>query len=123
MDKEQLVAMGLTNEQVDKVIKAHKKDLDGKYVPKERFNAVNEQVKTANQTIEDRDNQIEKLKAFEGTNEELQKEITKLQGENATEKKKHQEMVEVAIKRARHVALIPYIVDRKEVITNPFEGL
>ncbi|EDP8262205.1 30S ribosomal protein S18, partial [Campylobacter jejuni] len=32
-------------------------------------------------------------------------------------------MVEVAIKRARHVALIPYIVDRKEVINNPFEGL
>ena len=37
--------------------------------------------------------------------------------------KKYQEMVEVAIKRARHVALIPYIVDRKEVINNPFEGL
>ena len=37
--------------------------------------------------------------------------------------KKYQEMVEVAIKRARHVALIPYIVDRKHVVTNPFEGL
>ena len=38
-------------------------------------------------------------------------------------RKKHQEMVEKAIKRARHVALIPYIVDRKNVVTNPFEGL
>lgn len=37
--------------------------------------------------------------------------------------KKYQEMVELAIKRARHVALIPYIVDRKNVINNPFEGL
>ena len=37
--------------------------------------------------------------------------------------KKHQEMVEKAIKRARHVALIPYIVDRNNVVTNPFEGL
>ena len=27
--------------------------------------------------------------------------------------KKHQEMVEKAIKRARHVALIPYIVERE----------
>jgi exopolyphosphatase/guanosine-5'-triphosphate,3'-diphosphate pyrophosphatase len=27
------------------------------------------------------------------------------------------------IKRARHVALIPYIVDRNNVVTNPFEGL
>ena len=37
--------------------------------------------------------------------------------------KKHQEMVELAIKRARAVALIPYVCDRKDVITNPFEGL
>ncbi|MDO5045946.1 30S ribosomal protein S18 [Campylobacter sp.] len=37
--------------------------------------------------------------------------------------KKHQEMVEKAIKRARHAAFIPYIVDRDNVVTNPFEGL
>ena len=35
--------------------------------------------------------------------------------------KKHQDMVEEAIKRARQVAFIPYIVDRKRVIENPFE--
>ena len=35
--------------------------------------------------------------------------------------KKHQEMVTGAIKRARQVALIPYIVDRKRVVANPFE--
>ena len=37
--------------------------------------------------------------------------------------KKYQEMVEKAIKRARHAALIPYIVDRDNVVTNPFEGM
>ena len=37
--------------------------------------------------------------------------------------KKHQEMVELAIKRARHAALIPYIIDTKNVVTNPFEYL
>ena len=37
--------------------------------------------------------------------------------------KKYQEMVERAIKRARQAALIPYIVDRSEVVTNPFEGM
>ena len=37
--------------------------------------------------------------------------------------KRHQEMVTIAIKRARHTALIPYIVDRKNVVANPFEGL
>ena len=37
--------------------------------------------------------------------------------------KKYQEMVEKAIKRARQAALIPYIVDRKDVVVNPFENL
>lgn len=37
--------------------------------------------------------------------------------------KKHQEMAEMAIKRARHTGLIPYIIDRKSVVTNPFEYL
>ena len=37
--------------------------------------------------------------------------------------KKYQEMVERAIKRARQAALIPYIVDRNEVVTNPFAGM
>lgn len=82
MDKEELIAMGLTEEQASKVVKAHKKELDGNYVPKERFNDVNEKLKTANQTITDRDSQIENLKKFEGTNEELQQKITDLQSEN-----------------------------------------
>jgi len=30
--------------------------------------------------------------------------------------KKHQEMIEKSIKRARHIALVPYIVDRRDVI-------
>ena len=38
-------------------------------------------------------------------------------------RKKYQEMVEKAIKRARQAALIPYIVDRDNVVTNPFEGM
>ncbi len=37
--------------------------------------------------------------------------------------KKHQEMVEKAIKRARQVAFIPYIVDRKNVVSSPFDIL
>ena len=36
--------------------------------------------------------------------------------------KKAQEMVAKSIKRARHIALIPYIVDRKTVVTNPFDN-
>jgi small subunit ribosomal protein S18 len=35
--------------------------------------------------------------------------------------KRHQELVTIAIKRARQTALIPYIVDRKNVVENPFD--
>ena len=37
--------------------------------------------------------------------------------------KRHQEMVEKAIKRARAAALVPYIVDHKRVVPNPFEEI
>ncbi|BDY12275.1 30S ribosomal protein S18 [Hydrogenimonas cancrithermarum] len=37
--------------------------------------------------------------------------------------KRHQEMVEKAIKRARAAALVPYVVDHKRVIPNPFEEI
>ena len=33
------------------------------------------------------------------------------------------ELVTAAIKRARQTALIPYIVDRKNVVENPFENV
>ena len=36
---------------------------------------------------------------------------------------KYQEMLEQAIKRARHVALIPYVINGDEVVVNPFENL
>lgn len=37
--------------------------------------------------------------------------------------KRHQELVTIAIKRARQTALIPYIVDRKNVVDAPFEAI
>jgi len=37
--------------------------------------------------------------------------------------KRHQDMISVVIKRARAVALVPYTVTRKKVVTAPFENL
>ena len=37
--------------------------------------------------------------------------------------KRHQEMVTIAIKRARAAAIIPYTVTRKAVVNNPFENI
>ena len=37
--------------------------------------------------------------------------------------KKHQDMVTNAIKRARQIALVPYVVNRHKVVENPFEAI
>ena len=37
--------------------------------------------------------------------------------------KKHQEALSNAVKRARATALIPYIVDRKNVVESPFDKI
>ena len=37
--------------------------------------------------------------------------------------KRHQDMVSTVIKRARAAALVPYTIDRKKVVANPFENL
>jgi small subunit ribosomal protein S18 len=37
--------------------------------------------------------------------------------------KKYQDMVEIAVKRSRHMAFVPYVVTRKNVVENPFEDI
>lgn len=98
MTKDELIAMGLSNEQADSVLKSHKKELEGDYIPKNRFDEVNEKLKTANQTITSRDEQIENLKKFEGTNTELQQTITTLQQQNKEDREKHQEELDAIMK-------------------------
>ena len=77
MKKEILIAMGLTEEQADKVLEGFKG-----YVPKIRFDEVNEAKKTAEAQLAERDKQLEALKKQSGDAEALKAEIEKLQGEN-----------------------------------------
>lgn len=53
---------------------------EGAYVAKEKFDAVNEQLKAAQGTITERDGQLKTLQDMKP--EEMQAEITRLQGEN-----------------------------------------
>ncbi len=85
MKKEDLIAMGLTEEQAKKVMDS----LDGNFVTKARFNEVNEENKTLKQSVADRDKQLEDLKKSSGDNAELKKQIETLQQQNADQKKAH----------------------------------
>lgn len=102
MNKEDLIAMGLTEEQAKKVMDS----LDGNYVTKTRFNEVNEENKTLKKSVSDRDKQLEGLKKSSGDNEELKKQIETLQQENANQKKAHEaEMTQLRLDNAIDAAL------------------
>lgn len=79
MKKEKLIELGLDEETAKKVEKESETEL-ADYVPRAQFDIVVKERDTANETIKERDGQLEKLK---GVNvEELQNQITNLQNEN-----------------------------------------
>lgn len=86
MKKEDLIAIGLTEEQAKKVLES----LDGNFVTKTRFNEVNEENKALKQSVADRDKQLEDLKKSGGDNAELKKQIEALQQQNSEQKKAHE---------------------------------
>ncbi len=85
MNKEDLIAMGLTEEQAKKVMDS----LDGNFVTKARFNEINEENKTLKKSVSDRDKQLEDLKKSSGDNAALQQQISDLQKQNADQQKAH----------------------------------
>lgn len=73
MNKEQLIALGLTEEQVKAVTEGY-----GIMIPKARFDEKNAELKTAQDLVAERDSQIKDLGKKAGDNEELKKQITDL---------------------------------------------
>lgn len=81
MKKEELVKLGLTEEDAEKVAKASEEELKG-FVPKARFDEVNEAKKHAEESVKERDKQIEGLKSSAGDAEKLKQQIEQLQKDN-----------------------------------------
>lgn len=85
MNKEKLLALGLSEEQVNKVL-----EVFGGYVPKERFDEVNEAKKKALETINERDKQLDDLNKSKGDLDVLKSEIAKLQETNSLAKEQYE---------------------------------
>lgn len=77
MSKKELMALGLTEEQAAKVM-----ELAGNYIPKVRFDELSESKKQLENTVKERDAQLEALKGTAGSVDELKAQITKLQDDN-----------------------------------------
>lgn len=105
MTKEEFIALGLTEEQATKAAAASAEELKG-FIPKARFDELNESKKKAEKDVADRDKQIEELGKTAGLSEELKKQIETLQAENKTAKEKYEsELKELTLTNAIKTAL------------------
>lgn len=85
MKREFLEGLGLEKEVIDKIMAENGNDINK---AKSDYDEMKSQLNTANNTIKERDKQIESLKKVDA--EALQAEITKLQEENKEATKKYQ---------------------------------
>lgn len=105
VNKEQLIALGLTEEQADKVIAGF-----GAMIPKSRFDEVNQAKKDLEKQIADRDKQLEELKKIDA--EGLQAKIDELQKANETTKSEYEaKLKETQLTSALKLALAGKVHD------------
>ena len=96
--------MGITEDVAQKIID---EVIDGSYIPKSRFNEVNEELKVLKKSIAERDSQLDELKKSAGDNESLTKQIAELQEENSRQQKAHMdEMAALRLDNALETALM-----------------
>lgn len=90
MKKEDLMKIeGMTDDLATKIAEQSADELKG-YIPKTRFDEVNEAKKNAEALVKERDKQLEDVKKSTGDNEELKNQITQLQAENKASKEKYE---------------------------------
>jgi hypothetical protein len=74
MNKEKLAKLGLGEEQIDSILK----DFEGNFIPKSRFNEVNNELKQLKESLKERDSQLEELKSNAADSDALKAQIDEL---------------------------------------------
>ncbi|MEQ6357876.1 phage scaffolding protein [Lysinibacillus sp. M3] len=120
MKKEDLIAMGLSEEHADAVVGKY-----GTMIPKERFDEVNNAKKTLEDQVENHETQLKDLQDKAKGNEDLQKTITDLQQANETAKTEYEqqlknERMNAALKLSLHskvhdVDLVAGLIDKTTI--------
>jgi len=127
MKKSEIVALGIEEEVAQKIVNMAAEEISGAYVPKSRFDEVNEAKKNAEALIKERDTQLEELKKASGDSEKLQQQIAELQEANKAAAKEYeanlkkvrresidnQLLTEANAKNAKAVAALLNPVDEK----------
>lgn len=111
MTKEEFIALGLTEEQATKAAAASAKELEG-FIPKARFDEINDAKKQAEKDVAERDKQIDELGKTAGLSEDLKKQIETLTAENKAAAEKHaSELKELQLSNAIKAALTGKVHD------------
>lgn len=119
MNKQELKALGLTDEQVDKVLAG----FEG-YVPRDRFNEVNEARKKALEDVAARDKQLDDLKKAQGDVDSFKAQIADLQKQNKEAKAAYDKQladmkldsaIRSAITNAQDVSIVAGLLDRSKI--------
>lgn len=110
--KELLKNAGWDESKIDALVADVNKELPKHFVPKDKYNEVSEARKAAEQSVTERDKQLEQLKKETGDNKELQAKIEQLQGENKMAKEKYEaDMKELRLGTAVKLSLAGKVHD------------
>ena len=105
MKKEEFVKLGIDEETAKKLETASMEELKG-YIPKARFDEVNEEKKKLQEDVKERDKQLETLKNSTGDVEAMKQQIETLQADNKAKDEAHQaEIKQLKIDNAVDTAL------------------
>ncbi|MCR8983267.1 phage scaffolding protein [Brevibacillus laterosporus] len=125
--KKLLQELGISEEHIEKITGGVEENYKG-YVPKHRFDEINDTKKELEGQIKDRDKQLTELKKNTGDNEDLKKQIETLQAENKTKGEEYETklkdmQVSTAIKlaltgEAHDPDLIASLLDKSKIEIN-----
>ncbi|MFL0245520.1 phage scaffolding protein [Candidatus Clostridium stratigraminis] len=111
MTKDQFIALGLTEEQATKAAEASQEELKG-FIPKSRFDEVNEANKQLKATAKEHETQLETLKKSAGDNETLKAQIATLQADNTAKEQKYQaDLKDMTLNNAIKLAIASKVHD------------
>lgn len=120
MDLKQLLGEELYNQVMAKLGDKYKIAIvsDGNWIPKDKFNEVNEAKKQAEEALKERDKQLADLKKAAEGNEELKKQIEQLQAENKKKDEDYQAKIrDMAVTTAIKLAVAGQVHDPDLIAT------
>jgi len=120
VDLKELLGEDLYNQVMVKLGDKHKIAIvsDGNWIPKDKFNEINEAKKQAEEVLKERDKQLADLKKAAESNEELRKQIEQLQADNKAAAEKYEARIkEMAITTAIKLAVAGQVHDPDLVAT------